>query len=420
MVNKCAKKIIKEIRGKFRTLERESKRNKHVKTVKLYNWIHQNRAIEMDQPVPSPNIYEYRNKCEFTVGYRLVSLKEDDEEEEEDDKQPMVMKNGGDGGSLKEEEEEEEEEMMTVEEGGKDEDMKKVGGTVVEGDWVMVDENVKTEDESATAVVGNAKVVASTASKDGDDDAITPQPPTSTFQKVPACGFLAQGWSGGVYPPHTLQNMPDWSCGLADIFNDFLPTSKMPPYDSKIHRGIWRTITLRCSLRTKECMVIVMHAPPKGGAGAKDDGSDDYTTVFEEEKNRLVKMLTKDVIPTPVRDFPEDHVVKDDGKRNADSSEEGIRVTSIYFQEYDGLSHPTVDHPVQVSLMILHTFGSIPFNFQPQTQTSFQIYSTSTERKILKRSLVTVHFKYHQVHSSKPTLRVPKFCTILYLIGLRR
>lgn len=123
-------------------------------------------------------------------------------------------------------------------------------------------------------------------------------------------------------------------------------------------------------------MVIVMHAPPKGGAGAKDDGSDDYTAVFEEEKNRLVTMLTKDVIPTPVRDFPEDHVVNDDRKRNADSSEEGIRVTSIYFQEYDGLSHPTVDHPVQVSVMILHIsyFGSIPcikFGRQPHTQNFF-------------------------------------------------
>ena len=186
-------------------------------------------------------------------------------------------------------------------------------------------------------------------------------------------------------------------------------------HDSKVHRGIWRTITLRCSLRTKECMVIVMHAPPKGGAGAKDDGSDDYTTVFEEEKNRLVKMLTKDVIPTPVRDFPEDHVVKDDGKRNADSSEEGIRVTSIYFQEYDGLSHPTVDHPVQVSVMILHISILVPFQsiFNYTLKTSFQIYSMSTERKILKRSLVTVHFKYLQVHSSKPTLELPKFCTIL-------
>ena len=59
MVNKCAKKIVKEIKSKFRTLERESKRNKHVKIVKVYNWIGQNRAIEMDQPVASPNIYEY-------------------------------------------------------------------------------------------------------------------------------------------------------------------------------------------------------------------------------------------------------------------------------------------------------------------------------------------------------------------------
>ena len=67
---------------------------------------------------------------------------------------------------------------MTVEEGrGKEEEEEvrnKVGGTEVEGDWVMVDENVKTEEESAAAVVGDAtKVVATTANK--DDDVITTQ-----------------------------------------------------------------------------------------------------------------------------------------------------------------------------------------------------------------------------------------------------
>ena len=136
-------------------------------------------------------------------------------------------------------------------------------------------------------------------------------------------------------------------------------------------------------------------------------------------------MLTKDVIPTPVRDFPEDHV-NDDRKRSADISEEGIRVTSIYyFHEYDGLSHPTVDHPVQVSVgnitHFLFWFHSM-YQIWPSTTHSKLLfkYSMSMERKILKKNLVTVHSKYHPVHSSKPTLKVPKFCKILYLIGLRR
>jgi tRNA (uracil-5-)-methyltransferase len=96
-------------------------------------------------------------------------------------------------------------------------------------------------------------------------------------------------------------------------------------------------------------MVIVLHAPAKGGAGALEDGSDDYSDVFEAEKKRLVDMLTKDVIPTPKRDFPENHV------KSGDDSPDGLRVTSIYFQEYDGLSHPAPDHPVQ------HVYGKKSF-----------------------------------------------------------
>mmetsp|Transcript_904 Transcript_904/g.1398 ORF Transcript_904/g.1398 Transcript_904/m.1398 type:complete len:364 (-) Transcript_904:157-1248(-) len=140
--------------------------------------------------------------------------------------------------------------------------------------------------------------------------------------------------------------MPDWSCGLADILNDFLATSSIPPYDSKVHRGIWRTITLRCSLRTRQIMVIVVHAPAGGGVGKRDCGTDDYSTVFEGEKQRLVDMLTKDAIPTPSRDFPEGYQ-----KEEEESSADGMKVTSIFFQEYVGLSNPPPEHPVQ------HVYG---------------------------------------------------------------
>lgn len=284
----------------IRVLEREAKRNQRKGgPIVLYDWVAEKRAIEMEQPVPSPKIYEYRNKCEFTFGYRLV-----EEGKKEGDEAKKV-------------------EVVAPEE-VKDEDMKK------------------------------------------DEDATEEAAKVTNFRKIPFAGFLAQGWQGGVYPPHCLQNMPDWSCGLADIFNnEFLPSSSVPPYDSKVHRGIWRTVTLRVSLRTKECMVIVQHAPAKGGAGAKDDGSDDYSKEFEGEKARLIGLLTDRVIPTPIRDFPEGHgsdemidasskdaaavAPKKEDAAEAEEDNEGIRVTSIFFQEYEGLSHPTPDHPVQVS-----------------------------------------------------------------------
>ncbi|KAL7545857.1 hypothetical protein ACHAWF_009211, partial [Thalassiosira exigua] len=329
MVTKCAMKVVKEIKAKFRVLEREAKRG-HRKGVKLYDWVAKKRAIEVEQPVPSPRKYGYRNKCEFTVGYRLVPIEEDGENEGDE---------------------------------GKEE-----------------------------------------AADGGDADAKEGEAPPVRFRKVPAAGFLAQGWSGGVYPPHGLRNVPDWSCGLADVLNDFLPSSPLPPYDSKVHRGVWRTFTLRCSLRTRECMVVVLHAPAKGGAGAKEDGSDDRTAEFEVEKERLVKVLTEKPIPVPTRSFPEDDgaegAAEEDGGKEGEG--DGIRVTSIFFQEYEGLSHPTPDHPVQ------HVYGK-KFIEEKLGKCTFQIspgafFQTNTEGAEVLYNIVVERIKEVSTDPQKTVL----------------
>ena len=72
----------------------------------------------------------------------------------------------------------------------------------------------------------------------------------------------------------------------------------------------------------------------------------------------MVELLTSGVIPTVERSFPiECHVSSDEKApsslkgnpkdRNAEGGD-GIRVTSIFFQEYEGLSNPSPDHHVQV------------------------------------------------------------------------
>mmetsp|Transcript_30833 Transcript_30833/g.62153 ORF Transcript_30833/g.62153 Transcript_30833/m.62153 type:complete len:748 (+) Transcript_30833:59-2302(+) len=287
MIHKCSMKIIKEIKGKFRILEQEARRGQRAKCPKIYEWVGERRAIEMESVVASPRLFEYRNKCEFTCGYRHSKVEK--------------------------------------------EEVAKVGGE--DGDDVMK----SVEDGAVTDVAKEEEVAAPEAKEE-----VAPAGAEEAIQKTAAAGFLAQGWSGGVYLPHCLQNMPDWSCGLADIFNEFLATSSIPPYDSKVHRGIWRTITLRCSLRTREIMVIVVHAPAGGGVGKRDCGTDDYSTVFESEKQRLVDMLTKDAILTPSRDFPEGYK-----KEEEETSGDGMKVTSIFFQEYVGLSNPPPEHPVQ-------------------------------------------------------------------------
>jgi hypothetical protein len=263
------------------------------------------RAINTQQPVPSPRKYKYRNKVEFTFGYQLIPS---------DKNGPAI--------------------------------------TTFENETI----EASTADGKEIGRDDGAAAAAAAANNEQLESA------NSNYLRVPAVGFLPQGWAGGVYPPHPLQNIPNWACGIADILNtEFLPTSMMPPYDSRLHRGVWRNVTIRASLRTKECMVIVLHAPAKGGAGARDDGSDDYSHVFEKEKARLVQLLTRSVIPTSKRSLPieganDDSEVpmaeglkgnKCDGDDD-DANEVGIRITSIFFQEFEGLSNPSPGHPVQV------------------------------------------------------------------------
>ncbi len=288
--------------------------------IKLYEWLNQTRAINIQQLVPSPRKSEYRNKVEFTFGYRLIPDENDAVE-------------GNDG-----------------------------------SECGVINNEVSTTISSSAAAASDGKVLSS----DVFDSASLKAVPGANhkYRKVPAVGFLAQGWAGGVYPPHPLQNIPNWSCSIADIINaEFLPKSSIPPYDTKSHRGVWRNVTIRASLRTKECMIIVLHAPARGGAGARENGSDDYSSIFEEEKVRLVELLTISVIPETKRCFP---INNHDGteevsqasslKGNPGDDEanvDGVRVTSIFFQEYEGLSNPSPDHPVQVRYNLMMSFNCL-------------------------------------------------------------
>lgn len=179
----------------------------------------------------------------------------------------------------------------------------------------------------------------------------------SVDTKIPAVGYMTSGWSGGVTKPHSCPNTPTEACGVADVLDDFLSSSPIPPYDPKLHVGLWRCVTMRFSHRTNQCMIIVQHAPSKGGAGAQEDGSDDYSEHFESERKRLIKALTDKPIPLPQRDYAgiDMAIIKGDKAEDIEEpAEEKVRlkVTSIFFQEYGGLSAPGPDHPVQ------HMYGN--------------------------------------------------------------
>ena len=148
MIKRCTIKIIQEIKKIFHTRDKEAKRNKHVKRIPVYEWATKKRAIELEQIIPSPIQFTYRNKCEFTFGYRYA---------------PITT-------------------------------------------GLDTDNNL---------------------SKDGGNE--------EELTKTPTVGYMTSGWLGGVSLPHSTYNTPTECCGIADVLNDFLASSPIPPYDPKLH-----------------------------------------------------------------------------------------------------------------------------------------------------------------------------------------
>jgi hypothetical protein len=58
-------------------------------------------------------------------------------------------------------------------------------------------------------------------------------------------------------------------------------------------------------------MLIIMHAPPSGGVGAKDD-TDDCTDIFESEKARLLSMLVGRDLLIPEQQYKTDDTGAED------------------------------------------------------------------------------------------------------------
>jgi tRNA (uracil-5-)-methyltransferase len=146
--------------------------------------------------------------------------------------------------------------------------------------------------------------------------------------KIPAVGFMVTGWAGGVSFSNTLPNIPNEVGTIVEIINAFLTTSPLVPYDSTTHDGFWRILTIRTSRRTKECMIIVQHNLPEKQQLLSSETMD-WNAIFATEKDRLISLLIDTELPT-AHDQP------------------AIKVTSVFFQEFSGLSNPTPEHPIQV------------------------------------------------------------------------
>ena len=293
MIRNSAFKIIKEMKSKFRTIEKEARRNpEHCVKTNVFSWITAKPSIPVEDVVRSPLVMKYRNKCELTFGYRVPEGNE----------------------------------MGVVKQSDEDEEKSKI-------------DNIE--------------------SNDLDSSSAKPEELEST-SRIPAVGFLPYGWRHSVARPHCLQNVPNEVCAIADLIDQFLLKSPFSPYETLVHHGLWRSVTIRSSERTRQVMVIIVHASPEGGAGEEEstsDVKDEKRALFEKEKDRLISVLTKEDLIVSERNLPSIQMERTDNPNpNKDLSVEeetsSFRVTSIFFQEYNGLSNPSVSHPVQ------HAYGS--------------------------------------------------------------
>jgi tRNA (uracil-5-)-methyltransferase len=252
--------------------------------VSIYPWILQQRCIDMLPIVTAPT--PLRNKCELTFGYQYMF--------------PEVASGNNEC-------------EVTISDGVNE-----------------VSSNDPTESDTVTPL-GHVEP-----------------------RKVPAVGFMVTGWAGGVSFSNTLPNIPYEVGMIVEIVNTFLLDSPLVPYDCATHTGFWRILTIRTSRRTKECMIIIQHNSAPSELPAKlsktTSGTDvgtvctqisadteapvDCNTIVANEKERLVSLLVNADLLTA----PPDH----------ETAPIVIKVTSIFFQEFEGLSNPSPEHPVQV------------------------------------------------------------------------
>ena len=304
-------------------MEREAKRNKARKSVKPYPWLLQQRAIEIAPIVRAKDIV--RNKCEFTFGYRYMA---DDKPQESaaGTHPPTVPPADSDG--------------------RKDSEMKDAETPTAPGTEAVEISDKKEMDEHGAkkkTIIENNRTVPNDPPKEKDEVDIP-------IKKIPSVGAMAKGWSGGVSLPVGCRNIPSEAMSLIEIVESFLADCPMPPYNPREHKGFWRTLTIRSSRRTRECMLIFVHAPLTGGAGSKDDENvDNYTPeVFEREKERLLSMVAGKKFPTTYPKLEEE--ADGDADKSGQDEKDTIEVTSVFFQEFGGVSMPLPDHPVQASI----------------------------------------------------------------------
>ena len=80
LIKRSAQKIIKGVKQRFRTLEKEARQHRRERPPQVYEWCRSKRGINIQDVRPTPQTIGYRNKSEFTFGYRNVPSEKEGED----------------------------------------------------------------------------------------------------------------------------------------------------------------------------------------------------------------------------------------------------------------------------------------------------------------------------------------------------
>ncbi|KAG2765485.1 hypothetical protein JG687_00016449 [Phytophthora cactorum] len=163
----------------------------------------------------------------------------------------------------------------------------------------------------------------------------------------PCVGFrlgLFREGSVVVSKPDECINVSQEMKEVCAVMQNILETSDVPVYNVNTKSGVWRVLTVRQSVSTRELMVMVQVNP---------------ATKTSEERAAVKDLVVK---------------------RLTDESN-SFKITSIYVQEYDGLSAPSDNDPVE------HVFGKtkleehlLGMRFSVSPNAFFQVNTRGAEK----------------------------------------
>jgi len=137
--------------------------------------------------------------------------------------------------------------------------------------------------------------------------------------RTPVVGFRLASFSSGqstvASSEQGFRNVPPPIVAIRDAAETFVRESPFPPYSNSGHEGVWRTLTVRWCHAEGKALVEIQVKPPS--LLHEECSGEEATSPFESEVVRFTKAMACDT----------------------------LHVSSLWIQEYSGLSKPECNHP---------------------------------------------------------------------------